>query len=463
MRNCAAIFLLGIWLTIGAWFYVCKVKLLCTNSSNTPTKLEQIEDSILEHSPISPASLKNAYQEVFQVEEDMVFQHSQDQIETGTLFDTGIDGITTFLNQHPNTKLVITGYYGSEEQNPTTFDNLGLARADAILQEFVDKGISKEQIITIAQASNVLFSDTINSLNFIDFKFSERYEFLNESDIKDAYQALFFLEQHTHFFKEEEDVAFAEDPASSIEILQYYLNRNRSHSLLIDMPFAEEENYARDTLDIGLVRAFHLKEQLVDRALREETVLINSQLASSIFDPVGSSYPEIVQYNFIFPDAHDEALQKELALERVLSQSISVELAEVVQQEETTLSLKDATTTSKAATPSIEEPLLQFNSGSYTLHMNSTVVTYIEELKTHLSENPERRLLIIGHTDNVGGAEFNEELGRLRGYEARRLLINYHIPPTQIRVTSEGEHNPISDNQEDEGRRLNRRVDIDII
>jgi peptidoglycan-associated lipoprotein len=66
---------------------------------------------------------------------------------------------------------------------------------------------------------------------------------------------------------------------------------------------------------------------------------------------------------------------------------------------------------------------------------------------------------IQGHTDNVGSAKYNEELGLLRAESVRRYLNQKHsFPLHRINVISYGETQPVADNKTREGRSQNRRV-----
>jgi outer membrane protein OmpA-like peptidoglycan-associated protein len=74
-------------------------------------------------------------------------------------------------------------------------------------------------------------------------------------------------------------------------------------------------------------------------------------------------------------------------------------------------------------------------------------------------ENKNVYVEIQGHTDNVGSAKYNEELGLLRAESVRRYLNQKHnFPLHRINVISYGETQPIADNKTREGRSQNRRV-----
>jgi outer membrane protein OmpA-like peptidoglycan-associated protein len=65
---------------------------------------------------------------------------------------------------------------------------------------------------------------------------------------------------------------------------------------------------------------------------------------------------------------------------------------------------------------------------------------------------------IQGHTDNVGGEEYNMKLGEQRAEATRRYLSMKGVPLHRMNVISYGESEPVSDNSSREGRAQNRRV-----
>ncbi len=67
---------------------------------------------------------------------------------------------------------------------------------------------------------------------------------------------------------------------------------------------------------------------------------------------------------------------------------------------------------------------------------------------------------IVGNTDSVGSETYNLELGGGRAHEVAQYLEENGLPYGSTRVISLGEMNPIALNNTDEGRRLNRRVDV---
>jgi len=75
---------------------------------------------------------------------------------------------------------------------------------------------------------------------------------------------------------------------------------------------------------------------------------------------------------------------------------------------------------------------------------------------------------IIGHTDAIGPAAYNQKLSERRAGAVRDYLISKGIGKARISLSGEGENNPIARNRYEngadcpEGRALNRRAEIRI-
>ena len=65
---------------------------------------------------------------------------------------------------------------------------------------------------------------------------------------------------------------------------------------------------------------------------------------------------------------------------------------------------------------------------------------------------------IQGHTDNVGGENYNEQLGKKRADVVMEYLAKSGIPIFRMAAISYGESAPVADNSTREGRAANRRV-----
>lgn len=65
----------------------------------------------------------------------------------------------------------------------------------------------------------------------------------------------------------------------------------------------------------------------------------------------------------------------------------------------------------------------------------------LQESVTYLKDSPGKMVVIEGHTDAVGTAEYNLELGDRRAREVKHFLVTHGIAPDQIVIVSYGEEN----------------------
>jgi outer membrane protein OmpA-like peptidoglycan-associated protein len=72
-------------------------------------------------------------------------------------------------------------------------------------------------------------------------------------------------------------------------------------------------------------------------------------------------------------------------------------------------------------------------------------------------------LQVAGHTDNTGSVDHNLALSERRADSVERYLEGGGVVPGRIYATGYGKARPIAPNESEEGRRLNRRVDITIV
>lgn len=85
----------------------------------------------------------------------------------------------------------------------------------------------------------------------------------------------------------------------------------------------------------------------------------------------------------------------------------------------------------------------------------------ISSVAAYLQENPEVNVYIVGHTDNVGDYAMNQKLSQSRGESVKNYLVSkYKIPITRLTGDGVGPVSPITTNDTEEGRKLNRRVEI---
>ena len=76
-----------------------------------------------------------------------------------------------------------------------------------------------------------------------------------------------------------------------------------------------------------------------------------------------------------------------------------------------------------------------------------------EELKNY-------RFQLAGHTCSIGSDAYNQKLSERRANAVKEWLVENGYPADRLRVTGFGKRKPVADNSTEEGRKLNRRVEI---
>lgn len=96
-------------------------------------------------------------------------------------------------------------------------------------------------------------------------------------------------------------------------------------------------------------------------------------------------------------------------------------------------------------------------------HILSSSEEALEALFGYLERNPEIRIKIMGHTDNVGKDAANQRLSEGRAQAVREDLIKRGIDASRIEAEGYGETRPIDTNDTEEGRQNNRRVEVEVL
>jgi outer membrane protein OmpA-like peptidoglycan-associated protein/Mg-chelatase subunit ChlD len=90
-------------------------------------------------------------------------------------------------------------------------------------------------------------------------------------------------------------------------------------------------------------------------------------------------------------------------------------------------------------------------------------VPELNVLTQFLINRPNVAIVVEGHTDSRGSAEFNNYLSVKRAESVKNYLVKHGINSHRIKTMGYGESRPIADNNTDFGRQLNRRTEIIIV
>jgi outer membrane protein OmpA-like peptidoglycan-associated protein len=102
---------------------------------------------------------------------------------------------------------------------------------------------------------------------------------------------------------------------------------------------------------------------------------------------------------------------------------------------------------------------IQFNRGTSDF-ADTKSIQHLDNLVLFLKENPELTIRLEGHTDNAGDPSLNKDLSLKRASKIRGYLTLNGIDFERIRISGWGGTRPLADNSTEEGRILNRRVEM---
>lgn len=101
---------------------------------------------------------------------------------------------------------------------------------------------------------------------------------------------------------------------------------------------------------------------------------------------------------------------------------------------------------------------INFETGKSTIKPESKPI--IEQIVQMLKANPDLKISVEGHTDNVGNPKSNKVLSDDRAKAVVTAIIAQGIDAKCLSAVGYGQDKPIADNKTEEGRAKNRRVEL---
>jgi outer membrane protein OmpA-like peptidoglycan-associated protein len=111
--------------------------------------------------------------------------------------------------------------------------------------------------------------------------------------------------------------------------------------------------------------------------------------------------------------------------------------------------------------------IVKFNSGILfdvnKSDLKPAAQTNIDNLAASLNKNPQTNILVVGHTDNTGTAQYNMDLSIRRAEAVKAYAVSKGVDASRLSTQGKGDTEPIADNSTVEGRTQNRRVEVVIV
>jgi outer membrane protein OmpA-like peptidoglycan-associated protein len=101
---------------------------------------------------------------------------------------------------------------------------------------------------------------------------------------------------------------------------------------------------------------------------------------------------------------------------------------------------------------------INFDTGKSVIRDESRPI--IEQIVQMMKSNPDLKIGVEGHTDNVGTPASNKTLSEARAKSVVSAIVGQGISPDRLSPAGYGQDKPIADNNTEEGRAKNRRVEL---
>jgi len=283
--------LLGLWYAASGYWYVCKIKDKCE------TKTVLVEEKPTPETPkkvkITPKPVKvTAKNPVPFTISGMSFTNKSgenvyfNQNGTNSAFPvipddlkTQFGEIKTYLENNTNKAIEVTGFYTKNDNKPSSYDNLGLARAENMKIKLLQMGIKNEQIIPKGQLSSTalkIYNDKLTgalTAKIIDTPKPKANE--KENELKEIEAKIKAAPKTVYFETNSSKIIKTADLKQYVENLSRYLKANTSKKIQV---IGHTDNIGNPikNKELGLKRAIYVKEYLSQNGISQKQIKANS-------------------------------------------------------------------------------------------------------------------------------------------------------------------------------------------
>jgi OOP family OmpA-OmpF porin len=105
--------------------------------------------------------------------------------------------------------------------------------------------------------------------------------------------------------------------------------------------------------------------------------------------------------------------------------------------------------------------IIEFESGKAALTESGQAI--LDQMSVVLRTLKDKKVEVIGHTDNAGSRAGNLSLSQARAEAVKAYIASRGINPDTIAVSGEGPDRPVADNRTPDGRARNRRIEFKVV
>lgn len=241
-----------LWFAAATWWYGS-----CSNCTTCTTAQPAVaQNSTLPGFSVSDSSWK------LSTSDNIRFGRSASTAVPGTAMAALLDSIAGYTNSRAGKNITITGLYTADEKNTSSFENLGLARADAVKKWLVNKGVPDKNILTRGQLEDgLVFSPADSLVGGINIGFTNITQPAEAASVENLFQprTLYF---NTGKNTLPVDTAFT----NYIQEVKDYLQQHTDKKLLVT-GYTDNVGDPEKNIQLSGSRAAFVKSELVKKGI----------------------------------------------------------------------------------------------------------------------------------------------------------------------------------------------------
>jgi OmpA-OmpF porin, OOP family len=109
----------------------------------------------------------------------------------------------------------------------------------------------------------------------------------------------------------------------------------------------------------------------------------------------------------------------------------------------------------------LADRIIEFESGKAALTDSGKAI--LDQMSVALLRLKDKKVEVIGHTDNAGSRAGNLSLSQARAEAVKAYVVGRGVHPEMVSVAGEGPDRPVADNRTPEGRARNRRIEFKVV
>lgn len=241
-----------------------------------------------------------------------------------------------------------------------------------------------------------------------------------------------------HFRHSSAKVVVPWETEKGLKALVDYLKNHPNRNVVLTGNYSPSENNRTRYLDLGFARADAIRDLLISYGANKKDIIVQSMVHHDL------KFNKNLLFNgltFSFEKKHEPF---------TVSSNEKAEKAVSISNKEKKVKR-------------IRPLNLYYDNNTDFVQTSPQLKDYLSKLNLYLDKNPTSKILLIGHTDNVGASDQNEKLSKKRAFSVKSLMEDFGIATQRIMIDYQGGKKPLASNATDSGRKKNRRVEVRII